>query len=255
MLKNYRRLPLETLYNARDLGGYPTADGGITKYRQFIRSEAPYDISEKDLEFLKQYGIETSIDFRGDGEVAQFPSALANQPWIRYARQIVFNEQVAKGAVQHTKKKKAGKISAFVHWDKMYIDLLENHRIWVKNTMEMMAESRGAIIFNCTTGKDRTGIMTALLLGLAGVSDLDITADYCVSQIYLKPVYQEIGVFLPGARRDGQVDFRDPFFKTEPESMLKLMQYLIGEYGSILGYLKTCEISDQTVAELYHRLV
>jgi protein-tyrosine phosphatase len=55
----YRRLPLTGLKNARDLGGYPTRDGGATRYRTLIRSEAPLKLTEADLTFLREFGVKT----------------------------------------------------------------------------------------------------------------------------------------------------------------------------------------------------
>jgi protein-tyrosine phosphatase len=252
MIKNYRRLPLDGLYNARDLGGYPTKYGNITKYGQFIRSEAPKELSASDLKFLQDYGITAALDFRGVNEVRRFPSMLDGLDWVDYHWCPMFNAQVSQAAVAEDTR--AQKVTAFVQWGTMYVSLLEEHKNWTKETLEIIASHDGGILYNCTTGKDRTGLMSALLLGIAGVSDADITADYCVSQIYLRPVYEQVGPYMPCVRPDGQINYDDPFFLTAPENMAYLLNYINGTYGGMAEYVRACGVADGVITALRTRL-
>ena len=88
----YRRLPLEKLVNARDLGGYAAAGGKITKYGVFLRTDCPVEISEKDWQYLKDYGVTMSIDLRGNDEAANSPSALADVPGHTYVHLSITGE-------------------------------------------------------------------------------------------------------------------------------------------------------------------
>lgn len=250
-MQNYRRLPLEGLLNARDLGGYPVKNGGVTKYRQFIRCEAPRQLTEQDLSFLKAYGIRDSIDFRGDREVSRQPSFLHGLDWIGYHRSPTFNEQVAFGS-----KTAGGKppISSFVRWGEKYIEMTEDCKEWIKNTLELLAGCDGGVIYNCTTGKDRTGIISALLLGLAGVSDEDITADYCVSEVYLNPLYEELRQEFLSIFPSESAELSDPFFKTDPENMASLLRHVNEKYGGIREFTKACGLSSSAADLLRIRL-
>ena len=78
-----KRLPLEGLCNARDLGGFP-ALGGYTRFGVYVRSEVPRDLTEKDLAFLRAYGVTTSLDLRGPKESEDTPSRLKGAAGIDY---------------------------------------------------------------------------------------------------------------------------------------------------------------------------
>ena len=70
-----RRLPLEGLCNARDLGGY-AADGGVTRFGVYIRSEAPCGLPEHTVRALRDYGVTMAVDLRSEKESSVRPSAL-----------------------------------------------------------------------------------------------------------------------------------------------------------------------------------
>lgn len=249
----YRRLPLTGLHNARDLGGYPTRSGKTTQFARFVRSEVPKSLTQEDMDFLRGYGIKTSVDFRGPNEIERHPSQLQNLDWIVYRSCPAFNKQVAMGSSPEALKMK--KLDAFVKWSEKYCEMLDMCRDWVKDTLEFMSDCPGCVLFHCTTGKDRTGIVSALLLSLAGVPDPDIIADYCVSQIYLVPVYEQLQGSLPAAHEDGTVDFSDPFFRTEPENMALMMKYINDSFGSTEAYVKACGVSQNVIDRLRSRLL
>ena len=247
--KIYRRLPLKGLYNARELGGFPTKDGGVTKYRRLIRCESTADLTPEDVEFLKDYGVTLSIDFRGSQETDLTRSKLKDLPWVKYIKRSVFNEQVARGAGIHRTAQQKEQMR-FIRWGDMYISIIKERMDWVKDVIEDITACDGAAIFNCTTGKDRTGVMAAVLLGLAGAYESDIIADYAVSQIHLLPVYRRIGHTMPVAGPNGEIDLTDPFFKTAPENMEIMIDYIIRQWGSFRAYVSACGVSDDTIDRL-----
>ena len=70
----YNRLPMEGAYNVRDLGGYATKNGSVTRYHQFLRSDNLTEISEADQSFLEHYGLGAIIDLRGREETLIYPN-------------------------------------------------------------------------------------------------------------------------------------------------------------------------------------
>ena len=239
----YRRLPLTGLCNARDLGGHPTVNG-VTRFGAVLRCEAPRALAKEDIDFLRRYGVTVSIDFRGDKEVRRYPSSLENVSGIEYRRAPTYDAQLAFAS--------GGAAGKFVNWGDKYIALIENARDWVRDTLQTIAGAAGGVICNCTTGKDRTGVISALLLGLCGVPDDDIIADYCVSEIYLKDVYGELLSNEPGKTVD--VDPMSPYLRTAPENMAALLGYLY-DRGGVETYLKSCGVTPDEIAELRKKLI
>jgi protein-tyrosine phosphatase len=134
--------------------------------------------------------------------------------------------------------------------------MADDCRDWVAQTLTALAEARGAALFNCTTGKDRTGIISALLLSLAGVCDEDIVADYCVSEVYLTRVYEpllrEYNLRFPS---ENGAELTNPFFKTSPVNMVVLLAHLETAYGGGAAYIRACGVSGAAVEKLRAKLV
>jgi len=258
----YRRLPLQKLHNARDLGGAPVyRDGrciGATRFGVFVRSAVPSELPQSDIDFLTEYGITTEIDFRGDEEVGRKPSSLVGTG-IKYVRCPTFNEQVAfaaRNAAKEAANLNKPAVTAFVRWGEKYVEMADDCQDWVRETLQALAAVDGCALYNCTTGKDRTGIISALLLGLAGCADEDIIADYCVSEVHLQEVYAPMLMAYNQRFTDEETATVDsPFFKTEPMSMAQLLIHLNNNYGGIAQYVRTCGVSDDTVARLVAKLV
>lgn len=246
-MREYRRLPLEKLDNARELGGFPTP-GGVTAYGVFLRSEIPSSLTDGDIRFLKEYGLKMVIDFRGKMEIEKTPDVLAAEDWIEYLHMPMFDEAAARGVAKGSLEP----LPADFSWGKHYIQMADSRKAWVKEVLEALAGCAAAALFHCTTGKDRTGIVAALLLGMCGVADNDIAADYCVSQVYLQDMYKTMSHLMPvGAGGD----MSDPFFSTAPENILMLLRHLNSQYGGISEYVAACGVSGETVDKIREKLI
>ena len=224
-----RRLPLKKLKNCRDLGGFATSDGGVTKFKIFLRAEVPYQIPQEDLDFLQNYGVKTVMDFRGEAETLTFPNSFKELEWIQYQWLPMFTQQVAP----QTLKKERVLSFKFDNWEKHYRDMAENFKPWMKSVVESASECESTLLYNCTTGKDRTGILSALLLSIAGVAQEDIIADYCTSMVYLHNIYHTFGF---------QSGLPQSFFETPPEAMRALLEHFDKNYGGVESYLRECGV-------------
>lgn len=248
-----RRLRLKNLFNTRDLGGFPTASGGTTRFGIFLRSEAPVGLPDEDILALKSYGVTTSMDFRSTGETQSRPSDL--RPLLPYHHCPLFHEAAIPGAP----KKPRPAPPKNLDWGREYINMAESSHQWAKEVLTIAAQTSGALLYHCTTGKDRTGLMTCYLLSIAGVDKADIVADYSVSQIYLEPVYEKIrsGVMrLGGAPGNGpQPKMDESFFRTPPEAMETLIGYLEETYGGVVAFLRTIGVSEETMEAIRRRFV
>ena len=176
-MNHYVRLPLEGTANTRDLGGYSTKDGHITKWHVFLRSDDLCDLSGPDQEFLKKYGLATVIDLRSTLELQYRPSPYLSHPDIDYLNVSLFEN--ASPAVLSEAPKDILK--------SMYIEMIEYHKQQIKDIFEAIAKAKpGTILFHCAAGKDRTGVIAMLLMGLVKVPNRDIVSNYEVSFTNLK---------------------------------------------------------------------
>lgn len=153
-----RRLMTKGLFNARDLGGFPTKDGRTTKFGVFVRSEAPVELPEEDIAYLRCYGITASMDFRSTGECVARPSDL--REILPYYHRPLFHEAAMAAAQPQPLEN--------ISWGAQYISMAEESRDWAVDVLTIAAENPGALLYHCTTGKDRTGLMTCYLLAIAG---------------------------------------------------------------------------------------
>ena len=252
-----RHIPMDGMENARDLGGYATAGGGVTKYGVFLRSELPENLSEKDFEILRAYNVVRSLDLRSSFETGAEPSALANVEGIEYQNLPAFDAQASSGSKSEQKRPEPPKNFTFPDWDVTYIHILEDHKDWAVRVLEAMASADGCVQFNCYTGKDRTGVISAMLLSIAGVSREDICADYSLSMSYLGRRYRKMAERMPSGRmdEDGRPNVGGGFFATLPTYMEKTLEYLEEHYGGMVPYLKSCGVTEDTIAAIREKFV
>lgn len=248
-----RRLQLQKLYNARDLGGYPTLDGGVTRFGVFLRSEAPVELPEEDVKALLDYGVTASMDFRGKGERTNRPSDL--REILPYYEKPLFNEAaMSQGRVRKMMQ---------MDWGEQYVNMAESAREWAKEVLTIAAENPGVLLYHCTTGKDRTGLMSCYLLSIAGVDRTDIAADYCVSAIYLEPVFEKMrsGRMALGPKPENgeqppaMPKFDNAFFETPASAMLNLVDYLRKQYGGVVEYLREIGVQEETMDRIREKFV
>ena len=254
MTAEYRRLPLKTLYNCRDLGGYPTLDGKVTRFGVFLRSEAPCELDREDLAFLLKYGVTGTADLRSEGERLARPNELAGH--VSYYPMSLFHRAAVYGDASQRMEE--------FDWGKQYRSMAEDNPAFFRAMLPLCLKEPGALLYHCTTGKDRTGLMTCYLLSIAGVDRADIAADYCVSQVFLEPVYRRIrsGAMKLGPAPEGAREQLPPmdrlpqsFFETPATAMFTLLDYLRETYGGVVAYLRQIGVSEETMGTIRRKFV
>lgn len=233
---HYVRLPLEGTTNTRDLGGYSTKEGHSTKWHAFLRSDDLFDLTDKDKKLLEDYGLKTVIDLRSSSELMFRPSPYQDHPKVAYYNVSLF-DNASPHAIQGLP------IDAL---KSMYIEMMLTHQDKIIEIMTLMANAQeGTILFHCAAGKDRTGVISMLLLGLVQVPNRDIVSNYEVSFTNLK---------------------RSPFFKQRKDNITHLMysnnkdmeetlSYIRDHYKTVESYLKSCGLSEELIIKLKQRLI
>lgn len=238
-----RRLPVPGLSNCRDLGGYAAA-GGVTRFGVFLRSEAPCGLPEAGTAYLRQWGLGETIDLRGEAEIAWRPSALA---------QVLPYRKISLSGGAETFEKKNLPQGPF-SWDKVYIKRAREHGDWICRVVTACAEAAGSVLFHCTTGKDRTGIISCCLLGAVGVAREDIAADYCLSQVYLQEMFEQMRTGRLTIRKEPS-SFEPYVFETPFTAMMAFYDFFTEEYGGIPAYLRKIGVGDAALERLREKFV
>ncbi len=224
-----RMLKVESMTNIRDLGGYETQAGYYTKSHKFIRSTNPAKLTDDEKIYLYNYGIRVQIDLRSDFEVEQQPSSLINYRDIEY-----YNVNLMKAKDLNILPKE---IANYQDLAGFYIFMLEANKEQFKEVFEIFYNHPyDAIMFNCSAGKDRTGVIAALLLDLAGCHEYDIVKDY--------------------SELEKLIDAKNhAFLESEPRMMMKFFDYLRGHYGSAKEYLVNCGMDEEKIIEVMENFI
>jgi protein-tyrosine phosphatase len=217
--------------NVRDLGGHPTEDGTETRFGQIVRADSVRQLSDEGWKAVVDYGIRTVVDLRSDEELAADPPAelpveVVHVPFFD-DRADVF-EQVEAAGVRAADHAEATR--------EVYLIFLEHFRANVAAAIRAVASGReGAVVVHCHGGKDRTGLVSAFLLRLAGVPIDDIAADYALSEERLRTRHEQ---WFAEAADEAELERLHRIAATPASSMVEVLEELERRYGSIEGYLR-----------------
>jgi len=225
-----RHLQIESTYNVRDIGGYTTADGRHTRWRTFLRSDSLHGLSPQGQRELLDTGVKTIIDLRRQREIVKTPNVFASSTEVDYRHMNLITDTDPDGYGS------PGEGPAWIAGS--YKLLLDNRKPQIGAIMAVLADPAAQpALFHCAGGADRTGIIAALLLSLAGVADETIAEDYSLTGPTLFKRYSTEGP-PPGwstddLRRAQNLDYLAPV-----ETMQVTLQYLAGTYGGVEAYVR-----------------
>lgn len=179
-----RCLDLDGPDNFRDLGGYPTRHGPPTRWGRAFRSDRLDGLSARDQAVIESLGISTVFDLRSNAEVAAAPDRL---PGTVTHVHLPMSSDVAQHRSMLTRIVD-GTLTKFDNDDMAagYLNMLEGFGDYFTEVIDAVAAG-DRILFHCTAGKDRTGVMAMVLLGLAGVPEPHLLDDYEISRQYRRP--------------------------------------------------------------------
>ena len=232
--KHTRVLDVEGAYNVRDLGGYRTADGKTTRWRAFLRADGLHNLFESTKTVLIEYGVRTVIDLRRTFETVETPNALAGMEGIEFFHLNMIGDTNPPGYIapppdEWTTPEATADI---------YRVLLDQRQEMISQTLVTLANSKGhTAIYHCAAGTDRTGIISALLLGLAGIPDDTIVTDYAFSAHGLRLKLLAEGI--PDSLADQDFTLEEPpELLAPPLAMERTLQHLNEQYGGIESYVR-----------------
>lgn len=238
-----RQLRWEGCANVRDLGDLPTVDGRQTVSRAFVRSDSPNYLTDVGLYDLQSYGVRTIVDLRLPEEASEssYPLMSPGDHQIDYYNISFIDPELPPS-------------EEMPDLASDYLGMLDRFRHRVREIVGTMATApEGCILFHCAAGKDRTGLIAALLLDLVDVEREVIVADYAVTGEYRREITDEYLVNGPGTRaeREQWLRFTWPY----PKVMEAVLDHIATHYDRSEGYLRTIGVTEDEIRSLRQRLV
>ena len=196
--------------NSRDLGGLPTRHGTVTGHGAVIRADTPSDVDTDAVREAQRFGFGRIVDLRTESEVARAPHPLRDSSAYRHLPLI---DPAADHARDPDSESGLGDV---------YQGSVERNTATIGAILQSVADApAGPVLICCAAGKDRTGMISAMLLELAGASREAIGADY--------------------ARTSSE---------TESEDILQMLEHIDATHGSMQTYLRTLGITEAQLARL-----
>ena len=250
-MQRSRDLLWDGLLNVRDLGGHPTEDGGETRYDSVIRADSVRQLSDKGWAALVDYGVKTIVDLRTNDELAadppvELPVEVLHIPffetdtddWKRIESQL---EAVTRSGVDVATATRDVYLIFLEHFDRNVAAAIRA----IANAPEC------GVVIHCAGGKDRTGLLTALLLHVAGVDVDEIAADYALSEERLRPRHEE---WFAEAETEEDLERLKRMAQTPVESIKGVFAELERRYGSVEGYLRQAGLTEDELDRARARL-
>lgn len=241
-----RHVALSSAFNVRDLGGLPAGEGWRVRRGRAFRADALHRLTPADRAILERLGIRRVFDLRSEAELArdgigEFAGREAEHVHVPLVRVSLspFDPDIDWKTVNLRDR---------------YLEMLEEGGTAIRAVFTALsAPSCGAIVFHCSGGKDRTGVVAALVLRTLGVDDPAIVADYSLSEANLVEAVREYRAHLEEAGLDAAAIAY--LTSSPPERMRYTLAELDRRWGSTEGYLRWIGVDDRTVDRLRRNLL
>jgi protein-tyrosine phosphatase len=255
-----RLLPLEGGRNFRDLGGYRGAGGKDVKWGRIYRSGVMANLTRADVAYLSSLGISIICDLRSPQERTNEPSALLGNPNIKImSHDYELTSSLSRLAATTTREQA---VEAFAG---AYMNFMDTLAPQYTDLFASLLDSQAPVALNCSAGKDRTGVGSALILAVLGVDRRSIVADYALSQTYVPVSYYLNLGRTPAAGQPATAAQVSPYARlpeaarnvilgSDPDVMVATLKSIDAQFGSPVELVKRkFGVSDAGVRELRNR--
>ncbi|MFD3682917.1 tyrosine-protein phosphatase, partial [Streptomyces sp. NPDC058613] len=188
-----RHVSFERLHNFRDLGGYPTADGRTVRWGRLFRADSLGKLEGGDWERFLGLGIETVIDLRYPWEI-ESKGRVPGHPSLAYHNLSVEHRPYDQAAL-------GPDVEPGPYLAERYVEVAHDGVAELRLALEVLASQDGPAVFHCASGKDRTGLLAALVLALLGVSEQDIVDDFALTGLATGRLLDDWRAGHPGRTR------------------------------------------------------
>ena len=243
-------IELSAPVNLRDLGGIPI-EGGVLRQGLALRADDLSLITDEDARLLVDNGLAAVIDLRTTDEAA----LTGRGPLASYAgayHHLPLMESIRAGMPDGD-----ARVIEHVAMGEMYARMVETAAPQLASALGIIALAPGATAFHCAAGRDRTGVLAAMLLLALGATDDDIVTDYARTHDNMAAVMQRMKPTMGAlmARLGFDLDPTAVTFPDEPMdiSMHTMLARLRERHGDALAPLRAAGLGADTIARLRHR--
>ncbi|KAI6127421.1 protein-tyrosine phosphatase-like protein [Pisolithus croceorrhizus] len=258
VISNPPFVPIPGVSNVRDLGSYPTTMSNvITKPGYMFRAAEVSNITKEGVEKMRALRITTVFDLRSDPEMKKYSTPIPTIEEVHIIRTPVFKnedyspESMAKKFELYAR----GTTEAFIQ---LYSQILDHGgKAFGTILRHVRDKPNSPFLFHCTAGKDRTGVMAAILLKLASVDDHYICHDYSLTRVGREPDREKVIKRLSteplfAANTDAALRMLTSRYST----MAAFLELLERVYGGVEGYIKKyCGLTEEDISRIRTNLV
>ena len=245
-----RTLVWDGCVNVRDLGGIPTEDGGVTRSGSVIRSDNLGALTDAGWRALEDHGVTRIVDLRWPEEQADDPPRTVDVEVVHVS--VLGPKLDEELEYLRTLDAHVDAVEDIAdHYEFSYVDFLERNQERFSRALAAVADADGPVVIHCMGGKDRTGLVAALLLRLAGVAPDDIGRDYALSASNLAARTRS---WLESSPNEAERRRREKLSQTPATAMARVVSEIERRFGSVEGYLTGGGIQPDQIHRLRARL-
>jgi protein-tyrosine phosphatase len=242
-----RHVPFEACFNFRDVGGYETADGHRVRWGAIYRSDSLQFLTAGDQEALGKLGVRTIVDLRSSAELARAASRVVDLEDVAVHHVPLFEEHSLPF-------RRAELTSPEPPPGETYLAIAAEGGDAFAAAVRSVALGEHAVVFHCAAGRDRTGMLAAIVLSALGVPDETIVADYVLSDRAHEPAVAWAETNAPELAAEF-ASLPDWLLHASPVVMQAFLDGLRTRHGSIEGYLAAIGVGENVVGTLRRRLL
>jgi protein tyrosine/serine phosphatase len=233
-----RHITLENALNFRDVGGYRTADGRHVRWRRMFRAGGLSNLSPADLAVLRELGIATVLDLRSTAEWESGRFPVDDHPVAFHHLPLV--EEILDPTRYEVPE---GMLAA------RYQEIAQIGSSYIAQAISIVADAdTHPIVVHCLAGKDRTGVVVALVLALLGVPDEVVAEDYALSNLAMAALRERAEASGVPQRRSPAVS--NEVFSAKPSNIAALFAALRDAHGSLEDYVISSGVKPAAIESL-----
>ena len=233
---------IDSVLNLRDLGGIPMSSGRPFPYNVFYRSGTLAEATDEDIVKLHDRGVTTVIDLRSESELRKYGNKAMNNDFFDFHSIPLFLGDPDSGVDPTMNFLRTHHLGDF------YVNILEELGSQIVKALTVLADCEGIGLFHCAHGKDRTGVICAIIYLLAGVSREDIIVNYAFSYEYIK-------WFLDPLIENREEDLKHTL-RSDRINMEIMLDHIDNAYGGdVTKYLMSAGLSQDTIDRLRNKFL